>query len=173
MRTLDSLQSSFQIDLHTHSLLYVDSTLCTLHLFSCRHECKQLPCSTAKNGLGSEEHSEKTPLGLHRITAKIGENAPKGAVFSSRQWTGEVWTPDRPDRENMILSRILRLEGLEENLNSGGSVDSFNRYIYIHGTNQETAVGHRNISHGCILLTNDDIITLFDLVKEGDYVYID
>lgn len=173
MRTAKSLQDSFRINLSKHKLLYISSSNLTLTLHDSAIPTTSFPCSTAKNGLGEEKNSEKTPTGLHRISEMFGGSAPSGAIFESRQWTGEVWHKGMPHKENMILSRILRLEGLEEGHNRGGTVDSYTRYIYIHGTNQENEVGISNISHGCILLTNSDMITLFNLVEEGDYVYID
>ncbi len=51
-------------------------------------------------------------------------------------------------------------------------MDSYERYIYIHGTGREDLVG-TPLSHGCVCLRNHDIIRLFDMVKEGTLVYID
>jgi hypothetical protein len=68
---------------------------------------------------------------------------------------------------------ILRLKGEVDGINKGKGVDSFERYIYIHGTNKEELVGVKNFSHGCILMKNDDIIKLFDRVEEGTVVLID
>lgn len=62
---------------------------------------------------------------------------------------------------DLILSRILWLDGLEPSVNKGGSVDSRARYIYLHGTNQEQLLGTPS-SHGCIRFSNDDIVELFD-----------
>jgi len=50
-------------------------------------------------------------------------------------------------------------------------VDSEGRFIYIHGTNHEAEIGSP-VSHGCIRLSNTDVINLFDLVSEGDPVVI-
>lgn len=115
-----------------------------------------------------------TPRGLHEIVAKFGEGAPRGAVFVSRQLTGEIYTLDlaraRPDRD-WILSRVLWLGGLEPGRNQGGGVDSQNRYIYIHGTAEEDRIG-QPASHGCIRMRNDDVIELFDLVADGTRVEI-
>lgn len=173
MRTVETIIKEYCLDLSSHNLLKIESNLFTLQLFHNNKLQTSFLCSTARNGLGSAANSEKTPLGLHRICQKIGHNAPSGAIFKSREWTGEVWTKAAPNEENMILSRILRLEGIEEGINSGDGIDSYERYIYIHGTNQEAEVGHNNFSHGCIVLTNSDMIELFNLVEEGDYVYID
>lgn len=127
--------------------------------------------STSRFGTGNRENSLKTPLGLHRIKEKFGAGAPAGRVFRDREDTGEHWDHSRTG-DNLILSRILRLEGLEQGINSGPGVDSYERYIYIHGTGREDMIG-TPLSHGCVCLRNHDVIRLFDAVKEGTIVYID
>ena len=54
----------------------------------------------------------------------------------------------------------------------GFLVDSLKRLIYIHGTNDEERLGEPS-SKGCIRLSNNDVITLFDRVSEGTPVIID
>lgn len=130
------------------------------------------PCSTAAAGVDAREGSGGTPPGVHRIAGRIGDGAASGTVFVSREPTGEVWRPDAPaDDRDLILTRILTLEGLEEGVNRGPGVDSRARYIYLHGTNHEDGVGAPG-SHGCIRLRNDDIADLFARVAEGDPVVI-
>ncbi len=128
------------------------------------------PVSTARNGIGGEENSFKTPPGWHRIHARIGDGACAGTVFSSREPTGAVWRGD-PCADDLILTRILTLDGLEDGVNRGPGRDSRDRYIYLHGTNHEDLVG-RPVSHGCVRLSNADICALFDRVREGDVVLI-
>lgn len=127
----------------------------------------RLPISTARNGAGELEGSFCTPRGAHRIAQKIGEDAPLFAVFKARVATGEIWTPEleatEPGRD-WILSRILWLDGLEAGNNQGGNVDSHDRYIYIHGTNEEDKIG-TPVSHGCIRMRNADVVSLFDQVS--------
>ncbi|MBS1147905.1 MAG: hypothetical protein H6R08_2081, partial [Proteobacteria bacterium] len=98
---------------------------------------RQYPVSTAANGPGEQNGSYCTPRGRHRIAEKIGAGMPLCAAFKAREWTGEIWTPEL-DAENpgrdWILTRILWLEGLEPGRNQGGTVDTHDRYIYIHGT---------------------------------------
>ncbi len=126
--------------------------------------------STALNGLGCEENSYRTPTGWHRIHARIGAGAEPGAVFRSRMATGEVWRGE--DREDdLILTRVLTLEGLEEGWNRGPGRDSLERFIYLHGTNREQDLGQPR-SHGCVRLANADVAALFDRVAEGDLVFI-
>jgi lipoprotein-anchoring transpeptidase ErfK/SrfK len=73
--------------------------------------------------------------------------------------------------EARIAHRILWLEGLEPGRNSGGDVDSFRRYIYIHGFGDELSLG-RPTSRGCIHMAARDLIRLYDLVPEGTLVWI-
>ncbi len=132
---------------------------------------RQYPVSTSRFGTGNVEGSFRTPRGVHRVREKIGEGAPAGRIFRDRIDTGENWPIGRPGR-NLILTRILRLEGLEDGLNRGPGIDSYERYIYIHGTNHERHIG-KPFSHGCICMKSDDVIALFDTVKENTIVYID
>ena len=95
-------------------------------------------------------------------------------MFVGRRPTGEVCTPERaraePDRDWM-LSRILWLRGLERGRNRLGRVDSMRRYIYIHGTPDEAALG-TPASHGCMRMRNADVIALFERVEPGTRVEI-
>jgi UDP-N-acetylmuramate--L-alanine ligase len=128
------------------------------------------PVSTARNGIGGEENSYKTPPGWHRIDRKIGAGEAAGTVFSSREPTGEVWGGEACEAD-LILTRILTLEGLEEGVNHGPGCDSRARYIYIHGSNHETEIG-RPASCGCVRMSNAGVTALFDAAQEGDLVLI-
>ena len=125
--------------------------------------------SSAKNGLGEQSGSEQTPTGLHVIRAKIGGELPSCAVLVGRRFSGEIYdaplAEKHPDRD-WILSRILWLSGLEPGKNRLGKVDSMRRYIYIHGTPDSEPMGVP-ASHGCIRMTNSDVIELFDRVEVG------
>jgi lipoprotein-anchoring transpeptidase ErfK/SrfK len=132
------------------------------------------PVSTAAKGPGESMGSGCTPRGLHEIRARIGEGAPEGAVFVGRRATGEIFSAGlasaEPDRD-WILTRILWLRGLERGRNRLGAVDSMRRYIYIHGTPEETRIGSP-ASHGCVRMRNGDVIDLFDRVEIGTRVEI-
>ena len=135
-----------------------------------------VPCSTAEKGVGSIIGSFQTPLGWHRIREKIGKDSPKGQVFRAKRATAEIWNLGDSSTEDLVLTRVLTLEGMEPGLNKGKDskgtvVDSFQRYIYIHGTNDEDRIGSP-ASHGCVRLLNDDVIFLFDEVPQGTLVYI-
>ena len=126
------------------------------------------PVSTARAGVGGETGSSKTPPGWHRVCARYGANAPLGQVFVSRRAVRGSVLPENKwragDDADLILSRILLLDGLEYGVNRGGSVDSRTRYIYIHGTNQEQLLG-TPASHGCVRLANRDVAALFNLIR--------
>jgi Uncharacterized protein conserved in bacteria len=132
---------------------------------------QEYPVSTSRFGIGNKEGSFKTPQGVHRVCEKVGAGAPAGRIFRDRIDTGDNWPIGEPG-ENLILSRVLRLEGLELGVNKGKGIDSFERYIYIHGTNNEEHVG-RPLSQGCVCMKNDDVIRVFDSVEEGTIVLID
>ncbi len=134
----------------------------------------EYPVSTAKNGPGEQSGSECTPRGRHQIRAKIGENAPAGAVFIGRRPTGEIYSAkldEQNPQRDWILSRILWLSGLEPGINRFGVVDTFWRYIYLHGCPDNLIDGEAG-SHGCIRMINSDIIELFDQVSTGIEVLI-
>lgn len=121
--------------------------------------------STSKFGLGDQPGSNRTPLGKHEIVAKIGHGLPKGAVLKSRQWNGEVLPPNAPGRDP-IVSRILWLKGLE-----GQNSNAYRRFIYIHGTPEESNLG-KPASYGCIRMGMNDVIHLFNDLGIGATVEI-
>ena len=125
--------------------------------------------STSAYGIGQVINSQQTPLGLHRIAQKIGGGSPIGTVFRSRKPVG-LTSEGQPHAS--IVHRILWLEGLEPGLNRGGNVDTFERYIYIHGFGDESTLG-RPQSHGCIHLAAKDLIPLYDQLPIGTLVWID
>ncbi len=117
---------------------------------------RRYPVSTSRFGLGSEKGSHKTPLGQFRVSDKIGDAMPPGTIFVGR-------IPLQPDdplppTEDLVLSRILWLDGVEPH-----NANTRSRFIYIHGTRHEDKIGEPD-SHGCIRMRNADVIELFDLV---------
>ncbi len=124
--------------------------------------------STSRYGLGEETGSYRTPRGWHEIKEKIGTGAPWGTEFKGRQPTGRIWPRDFAGLEDgdLILTRILWLSGLESH-----NANTHARYIYIHGTQDEGNLG-RPMSLGCIRMSNDDVIDLYDRVEQGTKVFI-
>jgi len=129
---------------------------------------KRYVVSTSAYGTGQVKNSQQTPLGLHRVAQKVGAGHLIGTVFRSRKPVGLTWN-GRPN--GSIVHRILWLEGLEAGHNRGGNVDTFERFIYIHGFGDESTLGRPN-SHGCIHLAAVDLIPLFDRLPVGTLIWI-
>lgn len=152
--------------------LLVDALGQNLFLMAAETAETSWPVSTAEAGLDNRDGSGGTPPGLHRIDRLIGDGAEPGTVFESREPTNRIWDPaDPPVDEDLILTRVLTLVGCEEGVNHGPGVDSRERYIYLHGTNHEDRIGSP-VSHGCVRLSNQDVIDLFARIEEGDPVVI-
>ncbi|GJL75296.1 MAG: L,D-transpeptidase [Nitrosomonas sp.] len=135
---------------------------------------KHYRISSAKNGTGQQNGSYCTPLGKHIIRAKIGSGQPINTVFVRRRPTGEIYTPDlgyRYPNRDWILTRILWLSGCEPGFNRLGPVDTMQRYIYIHGSPDSVEMGKPG-SIGCIRISNDNLLELFDSVPTGTAVNI-
>ncbi len=126
---------------------------------------RSYPVSTSRFGVGTEEGSNKTPTGHFRVVEKIGGDLPSGTIFQSRIPL-EVGDP-LPPTEDLVMSRILWLEGLEED-----NANTRDRFIYIHGTKHENKIGSP-ASHGCVRMRNSDVVELFDLVDDGTPVVIE
>ena len=134
---------------------------------------KSYVISTSKRSASNVKHSRGTPRGLHEIAERIGGGQPPGMTFKARIPTGRHFSEltDAEANGNLITSRILWLRGLEPGVNRGGDVDTYERYIYLHGTNHEDRIG-KPLSAGCILLRNLDIVELYESVRSGDHVWI-
>ena len=152
----------------------IDLARQSLRLYDGRKLLREYAVSTAEKGAGEQNGSNRTPRGRHKVRAMIGRDAPAGTVFVSRRSTGEVYTPELKQRypgRDWILTRILWLSGLEHGKNRLRDVDTMRRYIYLHGTPDETPLG-RPGSHGCVRMANKDIVDLFERVKPGTEVDI-
>jgi hypothetical protein len=130
---------------------------------------KNYSCSTSRFGIGQTEGSNCTPLRLHRIAEKIGAGEPAGTVFKARKVIGHVSQPELA--HSKITTRIMWLDGLEPGFNRGGKVDTYARYVYIHGTADQASIGKPD-SCGCVHLADSDLIPLFDLLPVGTLVWI-
>jgi len=130
--------------------------------------------STSKRPPSNIKDSLGTPFGLHEIAERIGGEQPAGMVFRARMPTGRHYAEFEADEmttDDLITSRILWLRGLEPGHNAGGNVDTYRRYIYIHGTRHEDRLG-TPASAGCVRMRNTDIVQLYDQVRVGDWVWI-
>jgi len=171
---LDDLRQRFP-KISFEKLILVSATDQRLYLINDNDIVKNYAVSTAEAGLGNLTGSFKTPLGLHKIEEKIGESTELGVIFKARQNTHNTAkilkkAEEQSDVDN-ITTRILWLSGMEKEINLGGDVDTHDRYIYIHGTDEEGRLG-LPVSHGCIRMGNREVIELFDLINEGSIVYI-
>ncbi len=159
----------------TESVIWVDVPQQRLWLIERGCATASWAISTAVAGLGGVSGSQQTPSGVHRVAQCVGEGAPLGTIFKARRNTGriaEILTlPDARSQADNITSRILWLDGLEPGLNQGGEVDSFERYIYIHGTDEEGRLG-TPASHGCIRMSNQGVMALYRRVSVDTLVKI-
>lgn len=151
--------------------LKIDSSKQMAELWNGSELIKKFIISTAKNGLGCSKGSDCTPTGTLLVMKKIGDDLPLGAVLKARVPTGEVWSKDPSNplsliQDDLVLTRVLWLGGAENH-----NANTLERYIYLHGTNQEHLLG-TPVSHGCIRFSNQDISELYDLLPEGCEVLI-
>ena len=128
--------------------------------------------SGGRGGVSNRIRSGGTPLGVHRIYLKQGHGFAVGQTFDAAKYGFfetviqptqgfEDWTSD------FVLTRLLRLRGLEGSLNNNSDA----RKILFHGTPEEGFLGYHE-SAGCIRLSNNEMVALFDLVQEGTLVNI-
>ena len=154
--------------------IYIGVKRQELYLFRGGKLLKVYKVSTSKHGAGSVEGSEMTPVGLHKVHGKFGQNVPENGILKHKRFTGELAKIENkpvPINKDIITTRIITVEGLESGVNKGGKLDSYDRHIYIHGTAEEGLIG-QPASHGCVRLKNKDIMDLFDLLSKGMYVII-
>lgn len=159
----------------TQQVILVDTTIQRLLLIEYGEVVANWVISSAEAGLGSRKGSNKTPLGVHRVAKRYGDAAPLGTIFKARRNTGRIaeilTAPGVRSRADNVTTRILWLDGLEPGLNKGGNVDSFERYIYIHGTDEEGRLG-APASHGCIRMSNQDVVDLYARIRVDTLVVI-
>lgn len=127
---------------------------------------RSFPVSTATKGVGFQEGSYRTPVGRFRVSEKIGGDQPLNTIFKSRKPVG-VWEPGHGPQDDLVLTRIIRMEGLDE-----GNRNTMDRFVYIHGTNHEELLG-QPASWGCVRLANADMVELYDMITEQDEILIE
>ena len=135
---------------------------------------KKYIISSSEYGTGSEAGSNKTPLGLHKVKEKYGDETPINGRMIGRVFYGQIATlynDKTKSKTDDVTSRIFWLEGLEKGKNKGEGIDSYKRYIYIHGTSEEGRLG-RPASHGCIRMKNNEVIDLYKTIAIGTLVLI-
>lgn len=169
----DYLELKYQ-DVEFNDFIYVAAKRQRLYHIRDNQVHKRYEVSTSKFGIGGEEKSHKTPLGLHVIASKYGDNVPLGGILEARSFKGRVaeiiTEPISVDTDD-VTTRVMWLRGLEEGINKGDGFDSRKRCIYIHGTPEEGLIG-TPASHGCIRMRNTEVQQLYDEVRPGTYVVI-
>ncbi|MDR1456699.1 MAG: L,D-transpeptidase [Puniceicoccales bacterium] len=146
-------------------------------LLQSQNSVKEYVISTGIKSPGNIKDSFGTPLGWHEICEKYGDGAPAGNVFIGRVSQEKHFTQIEDwHQRNYVVTRILRMRGLEDGFNSGITneglcCDTFLRYVYIHGTCHEHALGAPS-GCGCIVLSSDDVIELHSQTPLGTKVLI-
>jgi hypothetical protein len=180
---LNNLHSTHNnnISIKSNFLIIINTKLQKLFLYNSKGIfLKSFMISSSKKGLGALLGSKKTPQGLHRIIQKFGDNIPNYGIFNKRKFTNKIWPKSiyktKHHKKDFIITRILRLEGLETGVNKGKNikgqtVDSLERGIYIHGTTMEWKLGTPS-TIGCIHLSSNDIVELFNIVPINSLVMI-
>ena len=164
----------FYPDLSFNELIFVTIKHQQLYLLKEGKVSERYSVSTSKYGVGNTRSSQKTPVGLHSVKQKFGAGTPVNGIIKFGYYSGEkaeIIKKPVHIKEDYITTRILAIEGLEPGINSGAGIDSYKRSIYIHGTAEEGLIG-RPASHGCIRMTNKQVLQLFNKVPKGCYVLI-
>lgn len=162
----------------TPQMVLVNTKKQTLTVLQNNQIKKVYKISTSKRGIGQRANTFQTPQGLHRINEKIGDGVPRYGIFHRRHYIGTAWShqPRHQHRKDFISTRILRLEGLQPGLNKGRDkkghlVDSEERAVYIHGTTMEWKLGSPS-TKGCVHMSAEDVIHLFNEIPTGTLVWI-
>ncbi len=161
-------------DANFDTFIYVAAKRQKLYLIKDGLIADEFTISTASNGIGSALGSFKTPSGLHRIAEKVGDDLPVNTIISKKISTGVLASIDTTGHDtgkDVITTRVLHLEGMEDHINKGGELDSYSRGIFIHGTQEEGRLGSP-ASMGCIRMANEEIIALFQKVEVDTFVII-
>lgn len=166
--------NDFYPEKNIKELIFISIKHQKLYLIRHGHVVSQYTISTSKFGVGNKMGSKKTPTGLHVIDKKIGKGVPLRGIIKGGVYTGEKADLEHypvPIDGDFVTTRLLWLKGKENGKNLGGKVDTYMRHIYIHGTPEEGLIGKPS-SHGCIRMTNYDVVELFGLAEKGLYVLI-
>ena len=123
------------------------------------------PCPRRDSGSAQRRGASKRRPAVFAWRRRSDAICRSGTVFVGRV----PLQPDEahPPTEDLITSRILWLDGLDEH-----NANTRDRFVYIHGTKHEDKVG-TPASHGCVRMRNEDVIELFEMVDEGAPVVIE
>ena len=76
----------------TEEILFVSISQQKLYHIRSNKILSSYSISSSKYGIGSESGSNKTPLGLHKVKEKYGENTPINGRMIGRVFYGEIST---------------------------------------------------------------------------------
>jgi len=147
------------------AILIVDGYRQKIYLMEGGEVSASYMCSTGSSGFGNEEGSEKTSTGLMYVSRKIGNGEPIGRVFQYKTPTQYI-LPEDAGEYAWVCTRILVLSGRQPENNN-----VYQRAIYIHGTNRKSRLG-LPASGGCIRMSNDGCINLFNRISVGTKVFV-
>lgn len=179
--------------------LYIDGKSQKMYYYKHGKLVEQFEVSTGKNGFGNEQDSGKTPTGLKKISSKFGEGLPKSALIVGRKGVkkkdGSWLTLHTCDAYARRIARKIKQyipkqiigwlpgeisdyineteENCEAHVLTRGLVIDETRSIYIHGTNYENSLGSKPLSGGCIRVSNDTVIGLYNEIPIGTKIFID
>jgi hypothetical protein len=146
-----------------------------LELFTAGRFRASWPVSTSRYGIGQRAGSDRTPTGLFRVIGIVGRGGPAHQALDDAGPTGRladpVLTSDDWAASQVILGRILLLEGLQPGWNRGGDVDTQARDIFIHGTANVGMLG-TPASDGCVQMAPSAVVALARVVPVGALVLI-
>ena len=161
-------------DIKINEILFVSVTNQKMYHIKNNIIINEYIISTSEFGIGNKAGSNKTPIGMHKIKSKHGDKTPINGRMIGRVFNGEIskiYIDKKKSKTDDITSRIFWLEGLEHGVNKGKNIDSFKRYIYIHGTSEEGRLGSP-ASHGCIRMKNKEVVDLYNKIEVGTLVLI-
>ncbi|MDZ4834569.1 MAG: L,D-transpeptidase [Candidatus Melainabacteria bacterium] len=106
------------------------------------------------------------------VSNSVGKGAtptPPGRYYVVRKELDPKWVPTKsidPKQTPVEPYKIDKRNGL------GVAKINLNKFdIALHGTNSPTKI-RKDVSHGCIRHSNNDIMKLYGLVRKGSVVYI-
>jgi lipoprotein-anchoring transpeptidase ErfK/SrfK len=151
------------IDSSWERLIVIDPSTSTGYLSDGERVLHTFIVSTGYGGLSGVPGSGGTPPGAHRI--EMLARAQPQEILEWRRPTGRF--ADLAGGGE-VTTGLIALDGLEER-----NRYSWERNVYIHGTNRLSNLGRPGVSGGCIRVHPNDIYFLLDAIEEyptGVYV---
>lgn len=153
--------------------VYLVQSVETQTLFVCAEDTVigRYDTSPSLSGAGMGENPFTMPPGIHRIKEKIGSGPSPGRIVLAWGETG-VRQDRKSTDDTPMVTLILRLEGVEEGINTGAAVHPYEGSISFNGASRGDR-GGAPFFRGGPVSGNADAGGLFDVIGEGTIVYID